>query len=162
MGKYIIGIDPGLGGAFCLIDPEGVILKLELAPTMKITKSKKQFNLVSMINMFEKVKMHHPTVWIEKVASRPNQSAPATFNFGKGYGFWEMLCAVYQYPMYEITPAVWKKRMVPGTDGGKGASILKAQQLYPTANLLATERSKVPNDGLAEALLIATYGRLYG
>lgn len=162
MGKTIIGIDPGLNGAFSIVSVDGVILKLCVAPTLKITKTKRDFDLQEMVALFQEAKRYEPIVWIEKVASRPGQSAPATFNFGKGYGYWKMLAAVFKFPFYEVHPRTWKTRVLPGTDGSKGASILKAKQLFPLTDFLATERSKVPHDGLAEALLIATYGRLYG
>lgn len=39
------------------------------------------------------------------------------------------------------------------------ASIKKAQELFPDVSLLASDRCKRPHDGLADALLIAEYGR---
>ncbi len=41
----------------------------------------------------------------------------------------------------------------------KAASVREAKRLFPGVNLHATERSRVESDGLAEALLIAEWGR---
>ena len=41
----------------------------------------------------------------------------------------------------------------------KNTSIDLCKRLFPDINLLATPRSRKPHDGMAEALLIAEYGR---
>lgn len=54
-----------------------------------------------------------------------------------------------------VTPSFWKKKM--GLSSDKSLSIEMALRLYPGVSLLRSERSKVPCDGMAEALLILHY-----
>jgi hypothetical protein len=43
----------------------------------------------------------------------------------------------------------------------KESSLYVARQLWPDQNFLATERSRVPHDGVVDAALIAYYGGGY-
>ena len=59
---------------------------------------------------------------------------------------------------YELVkPQTWKSYVHVTSD--KKTSIIKAQKLFPNTSLLPTPRCRVPADGLAEALLIAYYGK---
>lgn len=56
----------------------------------------------------------------------------------------------------------WQKFMYMGVAGeGKERSINAAKALFPLVSLLATGLSRKPHDGMADALLIAAYGRDY-
>ena len=57
----------------------------------------------------------------------------------------------------EIPPEKWKKEFGLNTD--KQKSIAVCRQLFPEADLRHSERSRVDNDGMAEALLMAEYAR---
>jgi hypothetical protein len=46
-----------------------------------------------------------------------------------------------------------------GKRAKKTASIVVAKRLFPNVNLARTEKSKTPDSGLADALLIAEYAR---
>jgi hypothetical protein len=51
--------------------------------------------------------------------------------------------------------------MLAGTPGEdtKQRSVIAAQRLFPNVSLLPTPRCKKPSDGIADALLIAEWGR---
>ena len=95
---------------------------------------------------------------VEKVHSMPKQGVKSTFEFGKSAGFIEGVLQAYNIPYQLVPPQAWKKEFnLIGTD--KKASIDCAKRLFPKVNLLATERSRVEHDGMAESLLLSEYAR---
>jgi hypothetical protein len=58
-----------------------------------------------------------------------------------------------------IAPVTWKRHY--GLSSDKQASIDLAKKLYPGVNLLKTQRSRVEDDNMAEALLLAHYGQSF-
>jgi len=70
------------------------------------------------------------------------------FTCGLGMGVWLGVLAALRLPYTRVRPQIWKRAF--GLSKDKAASILRAQQLYPDADL---RRRK--DDGRAEALLLA-------
>jgi crossover junction endodeoxyribonuclease RuvC len=81
----------------------------------------------------------------------PGQGTRSMFTVGLGYGLWLGVLGALRIPYTAVRPAVWKRSIGPSKD--KEASRLRAQQLYPGADL---RRKK--DHGRAEALLLASYG----
>lgn len=94
---------------------------------------------------------------LEQVHAMPKQGIVSTFNFGVSYGYIKGVLEAYGIPYQEIRPQRWKAEFGLNTD--KAKSIEVCQRLFPDVCLLATERSRVPHDGMAEALLMAEYAR---
>jgi crossover junction endodeoxyribonuclease RuvC len=67
-------------------------------------------------------------------------------------GIWLGVMAALRMPYTPVRPVVWKKAFSLGKD--KEASRLRAQQLFPSADL-----RRKRDHGRAEALLLAWYGR---
>ncbi len=76
-----------------------------------------------------------------------------------GYGLWIGICAGLGLRYELVTPQRWQKEMLAGMQGGKDASCIRAQELFPEADLKKGPRSKKLHDGRSDALLIAEYGR---
>lgn len=92
----------------------------------------------------------------------PGQGVTSMFRFGMGYGILLGLCGGMKIPMTHVRPRTWQARMLRdlGPDKGtKGASVMRARQLYPDAELV-TPRGRLI-DGRADALLLARYGILH-
>lgn len=141
-----IGIDPGLAGGIAIIDDT-----TNSAIAYKYTPQKLIEVIQSLVNKEES----HFTV--EQVHAMPKQGVTSMFTFGVGYGtILGILLANGIVPL-DAKPSVWKRTMRVTAD--KKTSIKKAQELFPNTSLLPTSRCRVPSDGLAEALLIAEYGR---
>ena len=144
-----IGIDPGMKGGVAYID---TITKNYTAYPMPSTR----------LQLAECIK--NVTQWgcctaiVECVHSMPKQGVSSTFKFGKGYGEILGILAALNIVIHEPTPQAWKKAMLAGTDKGKDASIQVAENLFPEINLVPKGCRK-PHDGMAEALLMAEYGR---
>lgn len=95
--------------------------------------------------------------YLEQVHAMPKQGVSSTFNFGMNFGFIQGVLKAYGIPYELVTPQKWKKEFSCTSD--KNTSIEVCKRLFPGVNLKATDRCKKDHDGMAEALLIAEYGR---
>lgn len=140
-----IGIDPGRDGGIAVLTPEigGV-----LAEAYKYSDDK----LIEVIRSHE----GKARACVERASARPHQGVVSMFNFGQSYGAIKGILQALDVPYSTATPQQWKKALQVTKD--KQTSIDKAKSLYPGINLLATPRCHKEHDGMAEALLIATYG----
>lgn len=95
---------------------------------------------------------------IEDVAARPGQGVSSMFKFGRTLGFAHaIVLGVRPRPAIKFTtPSQWKAKLGL-LNSSKSASREKAIGLYPSVESRLT---RVKDDGRAEALLIAHYGRL--
>jgi hypothetical protein len=159
----IVGIDPGNAGAIAVIDdkkplPLITLFDMPILITEGKGKTKKgnvkkhtvldEQALCSIFKNLMPIKM----MFIEKSQSMPGQNAAATFNYAAGYGIIRGVCVGLGIPYTLVHPATWRRSLMKDMDKGKDASIVRAKQLYPTADI-------GKKDGRAEALLIGTYGK---
>lgn len=95
---------------------------------------------------------------IESVGSMPKQGVSSTFKFGEALGFAHgIVSSTASIPLHWPTPSVWKRKMgLIGAD--KDGSIEEAARLLPS---LRPEITRKKDDGVAEAGLLALYGRLH-
>jgi crossover junction endodeoxyribonuclease RuvC len=154
MREIYIGIDPGLEGGVAAI--ERCINKARAWPTpTTLVGDKKTYLIPAMVETIENAIRDYPPgvceAALENVHARPGQGVVSMFRFGVGVGLWQGILAAMKIPVTLISPQAWKKAMLVGKD--KGASIVRANQLYPNIPLSKKD------DGMAEALLLATYLR---
>ena len=76
------------------------------------------------------------------------------FRFGQQVGAIEMAVAASGHQLRYVTPAVWKSYF--GLSADKGVARGYAMKRFPA---LADQLTRVKDDGRAEALLIALYGK---
>lgn len=137
-----IGIDPGKSGAIAVIHEDGTV---ETA-----TFDERDYLRV--------VSQHQASfATVEKVHAFRGQGVSSMFNFGMNFGWIQGLIYSFSIPMQLVDPRKWLKHY--GLDNDKQKHIECARRLFPTVNLKATERCKKDNDGIADALLLAEYGR---
>lgn len=143
-----IGIDPGKTGAIAVMDDDG-ILCLE------------QFNVDKYVDVLSYVgqstSVKDIKVCLEKVGAMPGQGVVSMFNFGHNLGVIEGILSALRIPYQLVPPQTWKKEF--SLTGDKAKSIEVCKKLFPWVDLRATDRSRKPSDGLAEALLMAEYAR---
>lgn len=151
----IAGLDPGKTGALVVVYPDNSVFVLRV-PVQKL-RGKERPAWSEWAQLWgDALVFHEPDMFvIEEVASRPQQSSVATFNFGLSYGFGRGLIAACRKPMHFVTPSVWKGKMGL-LNSDKNASREEARRLLPK---LAYEITRVKDDGVAEAALLALYGR---
>ena len=105
----IIGIDPGVSGAICILN-NGKIVELYEMPTMiDGKKNKKQVNGAEITNIFQKelINETNSKVIIEHVSAMPGQGVTSMFNFGQSFGVIKGICAALKLPIHFVRPAKW-------------------------------------------------------
>jgi hypothetical protein len=159
-----LGIDPGLDGAFAAIG-EGGEVEIHDTPSFEVDpgkSSRREYDRGAMADLLFPYweKRHAVFCILEKAQAMPDQSAQSGFKQGDGWGIWRGILAAYKIPHdCSVTPQKWKAAMLEGLPASaKRSSIIKVQQLFPSAQLVKPN-CRVPHDGRAEALLLAAYGR---
>ncbi len=114
---------------------------------------------------------------IEDLHSIFGSSAKSNFQFGVNNGLVIGLLQTIEFSYTKVQAKKWQKEMWEGVrpvevlvkgkvnkDGSpkykidtKATSLLAAKRLFPKESFLATERSKVPHDGIVDACLIGLY-----
>jgi crossover junction endodeoxyribonuclease RuvC len=140
----IIGIDPGVNGAYSVLGSEGEFINSNELPRFQKTINGSQF--AKIVNEFK------PNFGIiERVSSMPRQGVSSTFTFGQAFGVVQGVLSGCDVPFVLVTPGLWKKhfRLIGQP---KDASRELAQRLFPAAELHLKRHV-----GRADALLIARY-----
>lgn len=173
----MIGVDPGLRGGMARLLYRGGPLEVEVVPIPVIPartrigrdgKTKKvsrdQYDLAGIC--------YQLGLWADagSVFAYVEQSIPfppklkagslAQFQRGVARG-WAWAFTALAIPHVLVHPRTWQKELLAGLpkNDKKQSSIVAAQRLFPGVDLRRNARCKVPHDGIAEALLIAEYGR---
>ena len=144
-----LGIDPGKSGALAIIAPS----EIAVIPFDEIAYRDNLSTINRYMGGGEKA-----VCALEKVGAMPQQGVSSTFEFGRNFGYIEGLLVAYCIPYQLVIPAKWKKEFAL-LKRDKDASIAEARRLFPSVSLLPTARSRKENDGMAEALLLAEWGR---
>lgn len=171
-----MGVDPGKKGAIGFIfrtHSDGV-RAMPLVPA-RVLKGKKlgrdEYDLNAIREILLGLDMHvdhdiQPRgvfVTVEKSQPMPPKmpgGAVANFHRGVARG-WEWMLVALQIPYQLVSPVTWQRVMHAGTPGAdtKQRSLMAAKRLFPDVSLKRTERSRKDDDGFADALLLADYGR---
>ena len=151
----IIGIDPGVSGAICILT-DGKITEIYEMPTMiDGKKNKKQVNGAEVTNIINKelVSEKDINVVIEHVSAMPGQGVTSMFNFGQSFGVLKGICAALKLPVHFIRPVKWKKHFnLINTE--KDASRTKVIEVFP---YISSKISKKKDANKADAILIARF-----
>lgn len=156
----IIGIDPGLSGGIAFM--EGERMHVEPLPTLKVSKGKGKRRILDLSSLSAMIddrtkdasRVH---VFIEQVGSMPGQGVASMFSFGEVFGAIKGIIAAYFLPMTLVTPVTWKRalRVSKNKDDARN----RASQLMPRHGHFWLRHK---DDGLAEAAMIALYGKQHG
>ena len=149
MTLLFMGIDPGLSGAWALIDGAGRYVS---AGDMHNEDGRVLTRHV-WAEMLMATNTNKVRVAVERVHSMPKQGVATTFVFGAAYGCALALGNMFDEPAVLITPNQWKKFY--GLDSDKNKSSQLAREMWPDAPIKLKK-----HNGRAEALLIANYLRL--
>ena len=151
----IIGIDPGVSGAICILN-NGKITEVYEMPTMiDGKKNKKQVNGAEITNIFQKelISNANAKVVIEHVSAMPGQGVTSMFNFGQSFGVLKGICAALKLPVYFVRPVKWK-RYFNLIKTNKDASRTKVIEIFP---YISSKIPKKKDANKADAILIAAY-----
>lgn len=158
-GKIYIGVDNGNSGAISIIYPTTAIWTC-LMPTIKVGKETWIDDIVlrDILNAAGENKF----VVFEQGQKQPKFGCKG--NFSQGYSFGVVRTTIRQngIPHTAVNPRDWQKAMhlgvrSAGMDTG-AASIEACRRLFPDVSLVPPG-CRVPHDGIADALLMAEWGR---
>lgn len=157
----ILGIDPGLEGALCLLDTETNAVEIIDMPTLKLKVGKGSKNVIDPFALGAWVDGRNKNgidqAWLERVSSSSQMGVTSAFTFGEGYGIVRGVLAANFIPTERVTPASWKAALkVPAEKDG---AIARASEMFPR-DIHHWPLKK--HDGRAEARLIAHYGAQHG
>lgn len=178
----IVGIDNGINGALASIELDGTGAIILPMPTLPHGKSGRILDATRLRRFLVAWgEADGQRVYIEEATYHPprgrdgkplrNTKTGEIITALKGgthlirdYGIALGMMAGLQIPCTPVRPTVWQRVMLAGMPrlGGaarKASSIERAQQLFPDVSLLRTPRCKKPSHDIADALLIAEYGR---
>ena len=153
----IIGIDPGLKGAICILK-DGKILDVFDMPVMPVgKKNKSQVNGSQIFNEIQKAITNEDKkdikVVIEQVSAMPGQGVTSMFNFGQSFGVLKGVFSAMQIAMDFVSPVKWKK-YYNLINTHKDSSRTKAIEFFP---YISHKLSRKKDANKADAILIASF-----
>lgn len=157
----VIGIDPGKTGAVAVLKGDGEVLALYDTPVIQVHTPRRktprsEYDAGGMARVIS-YEPNETLVAIEQVHSMPDEGPVGAFKFGLGMGIWLGAAAALCLRVERVTPQRWRKAMLEGLPQGKGASLLRARELFPAMHERLARCRK--DAGPADALLIAEYAR---
>jgi crossover junction endodeoxyribonuclease RuvC len=157
--NYVIGVDPGMGGALSLLSLDHKLIDVIDMPCCpkSATKNWVDANKLNIVikGWLEIVDGDFLEAGVENVHAMPGNGVSAMFSFGHALGIVHAALVCNGIPIHWITPQSWKKHYNMTSE--KKVATAKACNLYPQhTDLLVTPRGKCL-DGRAEAILIARY-----
>lgn len=164
MRKYI-GIDIGKSGAYYVLGEDGSEIERGPIPMIKKEVDWHAWNII-----IEPYTMFNGMVVFEKLGVIFGSSKKTAFSMGYQAGAIEMSCIANNL-RYTMVPAKkWQAEIFQGQTkiyktgsktkiDTKAMALAAAKRLFPKVNLLMTDKSSVPHDGLVDALLMAEYSR---
>lgn len=177
--KFIIGIDPGLKGGIAILSLDRLKSHVHKMPIM--ANGMDICAAATILDDIEKTGQIALVV-IEKVIPMPQQSSTSSMTMGVNYGMLTSMLRLRRLSYQEIQPAIWKKSMglklaKPNkkedaendidpidTDSKKKSKAtnkkaIKELAIREASKLFPQHVFKKTDDGIAEALLIAEFGR---
>lgn len=159
----ILGIDPGKEGGFAILDGDSVIVE----PMPQLND---EIDVAELVRLLAHYAPQVTACYLENVPIIPKNGSVAHFKLGRSMGMLEGILHALDVPIHLVKPMTWTKAYDHGSlpDGkvdrnARERAIKVARReivarLFPGINLLKTERSSVPHEGMVDALLIAKYG----
>jgi len=150
----LVGIDPGVSGALCIIKDKKVSMVCDMPTMIDGTKTKKQINAVELANILSRENItSNDKVILESVSAMPGQGVTGMFSFGQSFGAIKGVCAALKLPLILVRPVKWKKHFNL-LNSDKDASRTKVIEMYP---YIASEVSRKKDANKADAILLAKY-----
>lgn len=161
MSSVFIGIDPGLDGGVAVLGPNHQSVHKTPVIGGRDYDIQEMTKLLNSIMNIANVPMNMFCI-IENQISMPGQGLTSTLQTGKGFGIWLGLLAGLGIPYQIIGAKQWQSKLFTGVKSKldtKEKSEIIAKRLFPGVDFRKSERARVANDGLTDAILMAEYGK---
>lgn len=160
--KAVLGIDPGLDGAFVVTD--GKFLKSWPMPTKAEQKDREvDFDGVHELLTNIQEQFIISMVYLERAIPFA-QGAKQAFSYGRGFAALEIAIELLMLPVIYVEPAKWTKAIHEGISADlkpKAKSLVALKRRYPyMVDLLPVNTKGKIKEGPLDAFLIAAYGLL--
>lgn len=157
-----IGIDNGISGGIALVDESSGQLMVAVPMFTKRARKGNEVD-VRAIHLWLSVvtggNLSNAVYVLEEPGGSKSAKAATSMagSFHALRGFFETKMLRWE----RVTPREWQKVMLPGCKAGetKPRALSRASELWPNETFLASERCRVPHDGMIDAALIAEYAR---
>ncbi len=153
-----LGIDPGLKGSLSAINERGEIVLHTVMPTVgnEYDLAGIQSFLAELLAIDSECRavIEKPIILVGKSSRKTTRSV---YYFD---GLIQAMLFCMKISFESVSAKKWQSTTIGnGNKDTKAASIQYVQRKYPGFSLLATERSRKPHDGIADALCMAEYAR---
>lgn len=154
-----LGIDNGLSGGLAFVDDKEEIRGVMSMPVIKGKKTEYHIGMiVNSIRLMHVVEKDMVAI-LEQAAVRPISGKRACFMTGLCYGVMQGILNTLGISCIIVTPNQWMKDILKGTNKeDKKGSIKYCLRKYPNYTFTATEKSRVPHDGMTDAVCLALWG----
>ena len=157
-----VGIDPGFGGAIAwLIDGK---LCIEALPTVRHGPAGKRYDRPKMLALFARIPAPM-FVMLEAIQIHRHDARQSVSINGIGFGHIQMALTAANVPDADIEivqPTSWQALMHLGFmhhQNPKARSIKACLNRFPGVSLMRSSRATKPDDGFADAALLALYAK---
>jgi crossover junction endodeoxyribonuclease RuvC len=162
--EIAVGVDPGLGGAFALLERKGsgqprrAGWEFHSVYSMPTEEKKSGRRQVCTGQVYETLRQvlegREARFIIEQVSAMPGQGVSGMFSLGDSFGTMRAMGECFSpWPVVLCSPVKWKGALNL-IKKQKSASLTLARRLYPEARPYLFRKK---DEGRAEALLIAHY-----
>jgi hypothetical protein len=159
MTDITIGIDNGLDGGLCALRNSDCSIVSYIATPTHAPYDKREVNLLALHDWVGSFGFDKVTVCLEeplKHAKTSQAMRSMAISFGQIDGVYQIL----RRPVQRIQVTDWQPVML-GKGRPKGQTkviaLQQARKFWPEEKWLASNRCKVPHDGIVDAALIARY-----
>lgn len=171
MKARLLGIDPGIYGAYAILDYDGgspTIHHVEPLPISQTLQGKDQLDIHGFLEGLERYAPYSMCA-LEQVGVRSGEGPVGAFTFGRMCGRLEACLCSKHVPFCQPTPQSWKKVVFSGSgvplkgdkDSQKAAAVSLVKSRYPNVSLRRTRLARTDDHNMAEAILLALYALHY-
>lgn len=159
----VLGIDPGLSGAFAVLRDENHLAQIYDMPILEVSRGrrrkgkrdKREIDHHALNELLRSLSDRVDVAYVEAVSAMPGQGVTSMFSFGMTYGAILQALASNNIHYERVQPNTW--RVANKVRKGKDGSRMRASELYPSrAGLWKLKK----HHNRCDALLIARYGVL--
>lgn len=150
--KWIVGIDPGVYGAFCFLGSDGSLEIIDM-PIVRATGTRAEIDGDKVARLLDNRSGKSLEAWIEHTWARPGEGVVNAATQVGHYQFLRGVLAANYIRTFPVAPQRWKREMKVGK--GKQGSRVRASQMLPTHTDLWPLKK---HDGRCDALLLGLYG----
>ena len=162
----IIGIDLGKLGGICIQEDNSFTTMVMPETYVELSNLIKEFSRKKF--SLDKLEFEGCLVVFEELHGIFSASKSSTWSLAEQSGALIGICTALGLPFKAVPPKEWQQEMfqglppirkATGSTDTKAMALVACKRLFPDVKVLMTSRSKVPHNGVVDAVLLSEYGR---